>query len=828
MWKDLSFSFRTLRRSPLFTAAAVLSLALGIGANTAIFSLLNQVVLRSLPVRDPERLVLLHTQYNAPGTSSSDNHESVFSNPMYRDLSHRDAAFDGVIVRMSGNVRLANQGGTESASAEMVSGNFFQVLGVGAALGRVIAPTDDEAPGAHPVVVLSHSYWSSHFAGSQATLNQSITLNGHPFVVIGVSEPRFNGIIPGRTPDLYVPIAMQRAILPTMDALEDRRTRWLNVFARLKPGMSIRQAQAATDVAYRSILETELTQTGSFRTDRDRDEFRNHRAELRPAAQGIAEMRQRWEKPLLALMTLVGLVLVIACANVASLMLARAAGRQREIAIRLAIGAGRIAMVRQLLLEGLLLAMAGGVIALAVSFWSTQALVRVLPKGYANTLSAAIDMPLLLFTLGLSAACGLLFGLIPALQSTRPDLAGTLKEQASNVASGPARFRRGLVIAQLALSLLLIVGAGLFAGSLRNLLTVNLGFRTQRLLLFDVNATLSRPKLADAIAFYRDLQDRLTAIPGVAGVGAAASGPFGDGNRGGNLTVEGYQARPDEYVGSSMVAVNPGFFHALGIALRAGREFTGRDDQAAPKTVMVNEAFAKRYLAGQNPVGRRLMFGASNHPVLDREIVGVVPDTRSEVRTPAHETVYLPYAQWDKPERLVFYLRTAGDENRLSADIRRVVRESDPNVPVASITPLDVKIRDSLYTERLIALLSEAFGVLATLLAAIGLYGVVAVTVARRTAEIGIRMALGAVPGDVLRMVLKEAGGMAAAGIAIGVVGAFALGRLVESQLFGIQAADPLVLSGAAATLAAVALLAAFIPGWRASRIDPVRALKYE
>jgi len=828
MWKDLSFSFRTLRRSPLFTCAAVLSLALGIGANTAIFSLLNQVVLRSLPVRDPERLVLLHTEFKAQGSSSSDNSESVFSNPMYRDLGDRDTAFDGVIARMSGSVRLANQGGTESASAEMVSGNFFQVLGVGAALGRVIAPADDTAPGAHPVVVLSHGFWSSHFAGSPAILNQSTTLNGHPFVVIGVAEARFQGITPGRLPDLYVPITMQRAILPTMDALEDRRTRWLNLFARLKLGMSIARAQAATDVAYRSILEMELTQTNSYRTGRDREEFLNHRAELRPASQGISEMRRRWEKPLLALMTLVALVLIIACANVASLMLARAAGRQREIAIRLAIGAGRIAMVRQLLLEGLMLAVAGGVVGLAVSHWSTQALVRVLPRGYANTLSAAIGTLLLLFTLGLSAGCGLLFGLIPALQSTRPDLAGTLKEQVSNVASGPARFRRGLVVAQLALSLLLIVGALLFAGSLRNLLTVNLGFRTQRLLLFNVNATLARPKLADAIAFYKDLQERLSAIPGVTGVGAAASGPFGDGNRGGNITVEAYQPRPDEYVGSSIVAVNPGFFHSLGIALRAGREFSDRDDAGAPKTVMVNEAFAKRYFAGGNPVGRRMMFGGSDRPVLDREIVGLVPDTRSEVRTPSRETVYLPYAQWDKPERLVFYVRTAGDENRLSSDIRRVVREADPNVPVNAITPLDVKIRDSLYTERLIALLSEAFGVLATLLAAIGLYGVVAVTVARRTAEIGIRMALGAVPADVVRMVLKDAGGMAAAGIAIGVVGAFALGRLVESQLFGIQPADPLVLSGAAATLAAVALLAAFIPGWRASRIDPVRALKYE
>jgi len=828
MWKELTFSVRTLRRSPLFTVAAILSLALGIGANTAIFSLLDQVVLQSLPVQEPNRLVRLHTEYSAPGSSSSDNSESVFSYPMYRDLRDRGRAMAGLIARMSGSARLSGRGAVTSATAELVSGNFFQVLGVGASLGRVFTAADDGAAGGSPVVVLSHAYWSSQFGNNPAILNQNITLNGLPFLVVGVADARFNGITPGHIPNLYVPIAMQRTILPTMDALSDRRTRWLNLFARLQPGMDVRKAQAATDVVYRTILEAELTQMGAMRTERDRLEFLNHRVELRPAAQGISGMREKWEKPLEALMTLVGLVLLIACANVASLLLARAAGRQKEIAIRLAMGAGRGALVKQLLIEGLLLASAGGALGLAFSYWSVQTLVHVLPKSYEGSLSASIDGQLLLFTVAVSAACGILFGLIPALQATRPDVAGTLKQQATSVAGGPARFRRGLVVVQLALSLLLVVGAGVFSGSLRNLLHVNVGFHTQRLLIFNVNATLSRPKLADALAFYNDLAERLAALPGVNGIGAAASGPFGDGNRGGNITVEGYPARPDEYTGASTVAVNPGFFQALGIPLRAGREFTARDDRAAPKTVVVNDAFVKKYLAGQNPIGHRLMFGASNHPVFNLEIVGVTPDLRNEVRIPAKQTIYMPYEQWDKPERLVFYVRAGGDEGRLSADIRRVVREVDPNIPVMTIQPLEMKIRDSLYTEQLIALLSEAFGGLATLLAAIGLYGVVAYAVARRTAEIGIRMALGAVPSRVVGMILREAGGMALAGIAIGLGGALALGRLVDSQLFGVKAADPAVLGAAAGVLALVALLAAIIPGWRASRIDPVRALKYE
>ena len=828
MWKDLAFSVRTLRRSPLFTIAAALSLALGIGANTAIFSLLDQVVLRSLPVRDPQRLVLLHTEYNTPGTSSSDNHESVYSYPIYRELRDHDAGMAGMIARMSGSARLSGQGAVTSLRVEMVSGNFFEVLGVRAALGRILTSSDDGAAGASPVAVLSHSYWTSQFGADPKILDRNITLNGLPFQVIGVADPAFHGITLGQAPSVYVPIAMQRTITPTMNALDNVKIRWLNLFARLRPGMNMGRAQAATDVAYRAAVAGELAQMGNFRTDGEQQEFLNQRAELRPAAQGISGMRDQWGKPLEALMILSALVLLIACANVASLMLARAMGRQREIAVRLAIGAGRGALMKQLLMEGLLLACVGGALGVAFCYWGIQTLVRVLPKESRDALSAAVDARMLLFALGASVACGLLFALIPALQATSPDLAATLKQQAISVAGGPARFRRILVVAQLALSLLLVAAAGVFSASLHNLLHVNLGYHTTRLLIFNVNATLSRPKLPEALVFYRDLEQRLAAVPGVAAVGAAFSGPFGDGSSAGNLTVEGYPARPDEDVGSFNVAVSPGFFHAMGIPLEAGRDFTERDDAGAPKTVIVNHAFVRKYFAGKNPIGRRLMFGGSNHPVFDREIVGVIPDIHNDVRSTAKETIYFPYRQWDKPERLVFYVRAAGEEGRVSDAIRRAVREADPNIPVMTIQPLDLKIRNTLYTEQLIALLSEAFGVLATLLAAIGLYGVVAYAVARRTPEIGIRMALGAVPSQALGLVLRDAAVMAGTGIAIGLAGALALSRLLDSQLFGIKAADPLVLGGAAGVLAVVALLAALLPGWKASRIEPVRALKYE
>jgi len=830
MWKDLLFSLRTLRRSPLFSTVAVLSLALGIGANTAIFSLLDQVTLRALPVAGPERLVVLHTEYRAPGSATSDSNETVFSYPMYRDLRDRDPAFSGVIARMGAGVTLARQGAAERAFAEMVSGNFFQVLGVGAAIGRVLTPQDDTAPDANPVVVLSHTYWTSKCGSNPAILNRNVTLNGHPMVVIGVAEARFHGVCPGNTPELYVPISMQKAVRPTWDGMEDRQFRWLNVFARLKPGITLSQAQAATDVAYHTILEQELANGKGIRDPKNRAEFLNHRAQLKPAAQGINGLNEQFGKPLQVLMAMVGLVLLIACANVANLMLARAAGRQREIAIRLALGAGRARLLRQLLAEGLLVAIAGAALGLLIAHWSMAGLLRVLPSDFAGPwLTAEISLPLLGFTLVVTLGCGVIFSLVPAMQATRPNLSGAMNNRsASTLSGGAARFRASLVVAQMSLSLLLVVGAGLFAGSLINLSKVNLGFRTERLLLFNVDAASTRPQLAPAVSFYRDLQDRLSMLGGVIGVAAAADGPFGGGNTGGNLTIEGYQPKPDEYVGSQQIAVGPGFFKAMGIPLRAGREFSQRDDAAAPKVVVINETFAKKYFAGRNPIGGHLMVGGSSHPVFDHEIVGVAADTHVDVRTKPVETFFLPYAQWNRPGRLEFYVRTAGDTGGLANTIRQAVRAADPNVPMGELQPMDVRIRNDIYTDRLIAMLSGAFGLLATLLAAIGLYGVIAHAVTRRTAEIGVRMALGAQPAAVLRMILWEAARMAGVGIAIGLVAAFLVSRYVESQLYGMKAADPAVFTAGAALLALVAVAAALVPGWRASRIEPVVALKYE
>ena len=826
--KDVALAFRTLRKTPSFTITALLSLALGIGATSAIFSLLDQVVFRSLPVRDPQQMVVLHRDFTPLGTSNSDSRESVFSFPMYRELRDHDPAFSGIIARSSAPVAMSYRAGAEPASAEIVSGNFFQVLGIGAAAGRVFTADDDRTPGTAPVVVFSHSYWTTHFASDPAILNQTIAINGHPMTVIGVADEHFNGVKPGATPDLYVPIAMQKAVRPTWDALDDPTFRWLNLFARLKPGFTPRQAQSATDVVYRQILESELARSPHAGGPKGADAFLNHRVQLRPAAQGINQLRSEWEEPLVVVMAMVGFVLLIACANIAALLLTRAAGRQREMAIRLALGASRGVLVKQLLTEGLVLFLLAGALGLLTAYGLSTAFLHALPRGFGgNWLTASIDLRLLGFTMAVSAACGLLFGLTPALQSTKPRLSETLKDRAVQVAGGgTTRFRAVMVSGQIALSLILLVGAALFASSLYRLAQVELGFRAERLLTVSVDATVTRPNRAAAAAFYRELEQRLSTMANVVSVGASDTGPFAGSERGSNITVEGYHSADGKDAGALMSAVSPGYFRALGIPLRSGRELTERDDEGAPKVAVVNEAFAKRYFGPENPIGRRFMIGASNQRPFDHEIVGVVADFQKDVRQPAKENIYRPYTQ-EEPLRLTYYVRTAGDSN-LGSDIRKLVQSMDPGVPVGDPQPMTLLIRNSIYTDRLIAILAAAFGVLATLLAAIGLYGVAAHTVARRRGEIGVRMAMGALPADIVGMILKQSGMTVIAGIVIGTAGALGLGRLIQSRLFGVQPADPGMLAAAAGVLSVAALAASFLPAWRASRIDPLIALRHE
>jgi putative ABC transport system permease protein len=833
MWNDIRFGLRTLRRSPIFTAVAVLSLALGIGANTSIFSLLSQVMFRLLPVAEPERLVVFHTEGQREGTSSSDNHEAVFSYPMYRDMRDRSQVLEGVIARSSTAVSLSSSGQTERARAELVSGNFFEVLGVRAALGRVFTPDDDRVPGGHPVIVLGYGYWKRRFGGDPALLNQKVNINGHPMVVIGIAPLGFHGVLGGDTPDLLVPIMMKRETTPGWDGFDDRQYRWLSIFARLKRGVSMRQAQAGMQELYRAASEEDIAHMKHNRlNERERERFLSQRLELRPAAQGINPLRDDWETPLLALMAMVGLVLLIACSNVANLMLARATGRQKEIAIRLAIGAGRKDIVRQLVVESFIIAVAGGVLGLIVTNWTTAGLLRFLPDdATGGWLSASLDWRTLAFIAALAIGTGLLFGLAPAIGSTRLDLAPALKEQSGNAAAGGAQawFRKVFIVAQVALSLVLLVGAGLFGRSLVNLMTEDPGFRTEKLLRFSVDPSLNGYDMARGLAFYRELQQRLAALPGVRSVGGAFLGPFGQGRRGGNITLEGYRAKEDEYVGASEDALTPDYFRTMGTPLIAGREFTERDGAGGPKVAVVNQAFAKQYAKAGSLLGKHLAFGGGDRIQLDWEIVGIVRDSKyGSLREQADPFIYVPNTQQETLERMTFFVRATSDQSNLGTEIRTLVRNMDANLPVFRMSLMDVQIADSIYRDRLIAILASAFGVLATLLAAIGLYGVVAFNVARRTAEMGLRMALGALPANVVALVMREVGLLVGAGALVGLAAAASLSRLVESQLFGLKANDPVVFSVAIVVLALAAGLAGYIPARRASRIDPIKALRYE
>jgi predicted permease len=830
-FSDVRHSFRTLGKSPMFTTVAIASLALGLGANTAIFSMLDQALLRPLPVDRPRELVLLTSPGPNRGDFNGDNGTRLFSRPEYADLRDRNQAFSGLIARAPYSANLSYQGHSEAVSAELVSGNYFDVLGVRPEQGRLLSQRDDVTKSAHPVVVLAYPYWIKRFGGDPKIVDQTVRINDVLMTVTGVAPRGFFGVDVGRITNIYVPLAMKTAITPTSDGYDDREYHFLHVIGRLRPGMTEPQASASLQIIYKPMLEADLAvMTGSI-TQRFRDRFMKKTLVLQPAYNGVPSFRENASTPLYVLMAMVGLVLLIACANVANLLVARSIGRQKEIAIRLAMGAARKDVVRQLLAESLVLSFLGALAGLIVAVWTSGLLVQLIPSdsGGVPGLSASLDPRTVAFTFALALLTGLAFGLLPAFQSTRPDVYPVLKNQAGSVIGnfGQMRSRQALVVAQVALSLLLLVGAGLFTRSLLNLRRLDPGFRTDNLVLFYVDASRNGYTETRVAQLYQEIQQKMATLPGVASASLAEIVPLSGDQSSNSIHVQGYEPKPEENLQPDFDYVSPGYFATLGIPILMGRDFTELDKLGARKVAVVNETFAKHFFGAENPIGRRFGFGGEG--ATDVEIVGVVKNGKyNTLRDDAVQFIYQPYQQDKNLNGISVDIRTIAPPETLMPAIRRTMAGIDSNLAIWDLRTMETQVNTSLFAERLIAILCACFGALATLLAAIGLYGVMAFSVARRTREIGIRMALGAGRPRVVSMILIEVSIMSAIGIAIGVPLSIALSRYVASQLYGVTPTDSLTLIAAALILLTVSALAGFLPARRAATVDPTVALRYE
>jgi len=829
--QDLKVALRVFWKHPAFAAIVVLTLALGSGANTAIFTLLDQLMLRSLPVERPDRLVVL----SAPGPFngwSEVNSGTVIpvSHPMFEGLRDKTPAFSGVLAHMPGSVHLTLKDGTERVNGDLVSGGFFQVLGLRPAHGRLFTPDDDKVVSGHPLVVLGYGLFERSFGADPSAVGRTVNVNNHPMTIVGVAPRGFNGIEVGSAVDVYVPLAMQQELQPTWGKrLGDWRSRFLTCMARLKDGVSPTQASSSANLVYAQLLQEDWAhiQGGS---ESFKERFLKKQLSLIPGGRGTSGLRDESGTPLLVLMGMVGLVLLIACANVASLLLTRASSRQKETAVRLALGAGRARLLRLHLVESVVLALAGGLVGLQLAYWVGEALIRALPyTDAARTLSAAPDARVGLFTLGLAVLTGVGFGLVPGLRATQADLTPALKSEAAAVVGGGGfRLRKGLVVAQVALSLLLLIGAGLFTRSLMNLRALDPGFKPDRLFAFDIDPARSGQDFTQRVSTLRRIQEELFAEPGVASASAAAVTLMSGNNWSSSVRVEGYESKEGEDMNPQFNYVAPGFFETLGFPLVAGRDLAETDVLEGPQVAVVNEVFAKYFFKDQNPIGRRFGIGrrGEGYPF---EIVGVVRDGKAaSMREEPQRFVYAPYTQEKAVGSLTYYVRSTVEPDSFAPRLRAAVARVDSTLPVTDLKTMKTQISESLFFERMVAVLSAAFGLLATVLAAIGLYGVMSYAVSQRTREIGLRVALGADQRSVLMLVLREVAILAGIGIAIGLPGGYGLGKLVESQLFNLKARDPLTFLVATAALVTTALVAGLIPAVRAARVDPMTALRYE
>ncbi len=830
-FQDIRYAFRVLRKSPGFTAVAVLTLALGIGANSAIFTLVNALLLKMLPVKNPQELVVVGDPAFANSRSNGTPRTDVFSYPLYTELRDQNSVFSGLCAAATDHrvdVRLSKEDGGLKVSGRMVSGNYFRVLGLEPAAGRLIADSDDTAENANPVVVLGQAFWRSKFSSDPSVIGKEIRLNGNPFTVVGVAPAGFDGDVVGEQMSLFVPLSMQSEIVRGRHWLKSANSSWLSLIGRLNTGTTVEQAEANVNVVFQQGLKGDY---GALITSDDKNAIHDAHLRVQAGGNGVSSLRGNYRIPLLVLMSIVGLILLMACVNVANLLLSRAALRSREIAVRLAIGAARIRVLRQLLTESVLLALLGGAAGSVLAFWGVRILVKMFGSGAVIPLSP--DIRVLAFTFGISLFTGIVFGLAPALRTLRVSVAPVLKSAGHGVSEPRYRFSwgKGLIAGQVAVSLLVVFAATLLVRSLQKVMTQDFGYRREHLLVARLDPTGAGYSNDKMKLFAEQLSARLSAVPGVRAVTYSTNGLFANTESADAILVPGFQPSSPRDRGAREDYVGPDYFKVVGIPILAGRGIEAQDTAASLRVATVNEAMAKRFFPGLNPIGRQ--FRIDDPAWLDKPItiVGIsrnAKDHGSGLRDDVPPRFYLAYQQIPEPIQIVIEAQASGEPSAVVATLRSQIKAADPSIPVSFVETLDELVDGSAADQIALARLSGFFAGLALLLGCVGLYGVMSSTVAMRTREIGVRMAMGARRGDMVVLVLREGLILVGVGIAVGIPVALASGRVLRNFLFELSSADPVSLTIVVFALALVAVIAGFVPARRAARVEPMVALRYE
>ena len=830
--RHLKLAVRMLLKTPFVTAVAILSLALGIGANAAIFSLFDQILLRPLPVPQPNQLVNLGAPGPKPGSQScsqAGDCEQVFSYPMFRDLERQQTVFTGIAAHRGFGASLTVQNEPVTASGTLVSGSYFPTLNLQAAHGRLLTPSDDAQVGAGFVAVLSYEFWQDKFGGNPGVVGSTVNVNGSSFTVIGIAPQGFRGTVMGDQPALFIPISMRGVVERRFTAFENRRSYWMYVFGRLKPGVTMAQATSAMNGIYKPILADVEAPLQTGMSDQTMGRFKTKSITMEPGPRGQSSMHREAKTPLLLLFAVTGVVLLIACANIANLLLARGANRAMEMGVRLALGASRRQLMMQLLVESVVLALLGGAVSLLIAKATLVGIASMMPSDANGTLQFQLQPSVVLFAAVLAVVTGILFGMFPALHSTRSDLITVIRAGAGQITGGrsAARFRSSLVTVQIALSMALLISAGLFIMSLVNVSRVELGVQVDQVVTFGMSPARSGYDSTRSAVLFNRVEEELAAIPGVTSVTSSLVPLLAGSSWGTSVRVQGFECGPDTDCGSRFNEIGSRYLQTLGMQLLDGREFTNSDRQGATRVALVNEAFAKKFNLGRNAVGK--FVNTDGEDSLNTMIVGLVKDAKySDVKDSVPPQVFLAWRQDPGVGNLNFYVKTSLPPEELLKTIPALVKGIDPNVPVDELKTMPQQVRESVFLDRMISILSASFAVLATLLAGVGLYGVLSYTVAQRTREIGVRMALGADAAKVRGLVMRQTSVMLLVGGTIGVAAALGLGRAAQSLLYELKGHDPIVITLSVVLLALVATAAGWVPARRAAQVHPMQALRYD